>query len=574
MKTIYRKIQRLGIRKKLMLLFGSVLIPIAILVGLALLNTKDRIKDIETIYEDRVIPLKQLKKISDLYAIHIVDCVHKVRSGAFTPEEGVVNLDKASSGIQKEWSAYNSTHLVSEEIEIIQELNPLFSASNAAVEEARALMLAKDFVGLGDFAEHRLYEKIDPVTEKIEDLIQVQLKITDKIYSKAEKEFAFSWIVFIFLSAITLTYILFIAVVYSIQLVKGLNSLSRAIQDADFSHPVEVQEDSQKKDELYLLLIAFRLFQIKVKEMLDTILNFSESIVASSEQLSQAADHLSSNAQSESASVEQISASVEEISSGMEYVNENAESQYSLISSFNGEMRELEGMINKVGEAVKNSLNKISEMYLKTDFGKKTMGDLTDTMEKIESSSVEMQSITAIIKEISEKVNLLALNAAIEAARAGEHGRGFAVVASEITRLAEQTDSSAMTIEELIKASNAEIETGRNIVENSVLVYAEILSGLEHLKESSNQIVATMELQQGKKEKIRFGVDQVEAKSEEIRNSVKEQKVAIAETANAVSDISITVQNSAANSEQIAGSAVSLLQIAKNLQETMSFLKG
>ncbi|RHX88803.1 methyl-accepting chemotaxis protein [Leptospira stimsonii] len=574
MKTIYRKIQRLGIRKKLMLLFGSVLIPIAILVGLALLNTKDRIKDIETIYEDRVIPLKQLKKISDLYAIHIVDCVHKVRSGAFTPEEGVVNLDKASSGIQKEWSAYNSTHLVSEEIEIIQELNPLFSASNAAVEEARALMLAKDFVSLGDFAEHRLYEKIDPVTEKIEDLIQVQLKITDKIYSKAEKEFAFSWIVFIFLSAITLTYILFIAVVYSIQLVKGLNSLSRAIQDADFSHPVEVQEDSQKKDELYLLLIAFRLFQIKVKEMLDTILNFSESIVASSEQLSQAADHLSSNAQSESASVEQISASVEEISSGMEYVNENAESQYSLISSFNGEMRELEGMINKVGEAVKNSLNKISEMYLKTDFGKKTMGDLTDTMEKIESSSVEMQSITAIIKEISEKVNLLALNAAIEAARAGEHGRGFAVVASEITRLAEQTDSSAMTIEELIKASNAEIETGRNIVENSVLVYAEILSGLEHLKESSNQIVATMELQQGKKEKIRFGVDQVEAKSEEIRNSVKEQKVAIAETANAVSNIAITVQNSAANSEQIAGSAVSLLQIAKNLQETMRFLKG
>ncbi len=574
MKTIYRKIQRLGIRKKLMLLFGSVLIPIAILVGLALLNTKDRIKDIETIYEDRVIPLKQLKKISDLYAIHIVDCVHKVRSGAFTPEEGVVNLDKASSGIQKEWSAYNSTFLVSEEIEIIQELNPLFSASNAAVEEARALMLAKDFVGLGDFAEHRLYEKIDPVTEKIEELIQVQLKITDKIYSKAEKEFAFSWIVFIFLSGITLTYILFIALVYSIQLVKGLNSLSRAIQDADFSHPVVVQEDSQKKDELYLLLIAFRLFQIKVKEMLDTILNFSESIVASSEQLSQAADHLSSNAQSESASVEQISASVEEISSGMEYVNENAESQYSLISSFNGEMRELEGMINKVGEAVKNSLNKISEMYLKTDSGKKTMGDLTDTMEKIESSSIEMQSITAIIKEISEKVNLLALNAAIEAARAGEHGRGFAVVASEITRLAEQTDSSAMTIEELIKASNAEIETGRNIVENSVLVYAEILNGLEHLKESSNQIVATMELQQGKKEKIRFGVDQVDAKSEEIRNSVKEQKVAIAETANAVSNISITVQNSAANSEQIAGSAVSLLQIAKNLQETMRFLKG
>lgn len=308
--------------------------------------------------------------------------------------------------------------------------------------------------------------------------------------------------------------------------------------------------------------------------MLNTIMDFSENLVAASEELSRSADHLSANAQSESASIEEISASVEEISSGMEYVNRNADSQYVLISSFNGEMRELEGMITKVGDAVKNSLEKISDMYLKTDFGKKTMGDLSESMEKIESSSVEMQSITAIIKEISEKVNLLALNAAIEAARAGEHGRGFAVVASEITRLAEQTDSSAMTIEELIKTSNAEIETGRKIVENSVKVYAEVLGGLEHLKESSNQIVAIMELQQEKKEKIRSGIDQVDTKSEDIRNSVKEQKIAIMETANAISNISTTVQSSAANSEEIAGSAISLLQIAKNLQETMNFLKG
>ncbi|EKR66037.1 signal transduction four helix bundle sensory module [Leptospira weilii str. 2006001853] len=544
------------------------------LVVLALINTKDRIEDIETIYEDRVIPLKQLKKISDLYAIFIVDCVHKVRSGAFTPEEGVANLDKATSGIQEEWSAYIGTYLVPEEEAIIRELNPLFVASNAAVAEARDLMINKNLQELESFADSRLYPRIDPVTEKIENLIQLQLKITDRIYIKAEKQFTFSWILLISLSSITLIYIVLIAVVYSIQLVKGLTTVSGAVKNADFSHPVEVEEDEKKKDELYLLLITFRLFQIKLKEMLNTIMDFSENLVAASEELSRSADHLSANAQSESASIEEISASVEEISSGMEYVNRNAESQYVLISSFNGEMRELEGMITKVGDAVKNSLEKISDMYLKTDFGKKTMGDLSESMEKIESSSVEMQSITAIIKEISEKVNLLALNAAIEAARAGEHGRGFAVVASEITRLAEQTDSSAMTIEELIKTSNAEIETGRKIVENSVKVYAEVLSGLEHLKESSNQIVAIMELQQEKKEKIRSGIDQVDTKSEDIRNSVKEQKIAIMETANAISNISTTVQSSAANSEEIAGSAISLLQIAKNLQETMNFLKG
>ncbi|MDV6235755.1 methyl-accepting chemotaxis protein [Leptospira ellisii] len=574
MKRIYLLIQRLGIRKKLMLLFGSVIIPITLLTALALSNVKARINDIETIYDDRVIPLKQLKKISDLYAIFIVDCVHKVRSGQFTPEEGVQNLDKATQGIEAEWKAYSSTNLVSEEAEIIRQLDPLFKASNEAVEEARDLMTRKDYEGLGIFAEQKLYPRIDPVTSKIEELIQLQLKITDSIYLRAEKEYKTGWFVFILLSGITLTYILFISIVYSIQLVRGLNSVRNSIVNADFSHPIDVVEDDRKRDELYLLLISFRNFQSKVKAMLGTILNYSEHIVVSSEQLSKSADHLSSNAQSESASIEEISASVEEISSGMEYVNRNAESQYSLISSFSGEMRELEGMINTVSEAVQISLEKISDMYRRTDTGKKTMGDLSESMAKIEGSSVEMQSITAIIKEISEKVNLLALNAAIEAARAGEHGRGFAVVASEITRLAEQTDSSAKTIEELIKTSNAEIETGRGIVENSVRVYAEILGGLEQLKDSSNQIVATMTLQQEKKEKIRIGVDQVDSKSAEIRNSVQEQKVAITETANAVSNISVTVQNSAANSEEIAGSSVSLLQIAKNLQESMSFLKG
>ena len=42
------------------------------------------------------------------------------------------------------------------------------------------------------------------------------------------------------------------------------------------------------------------------------------------------------------------------------------------------------------------------------------------------------------------------MNASIEAARAGSAGKGFAVVASEIQKLAEQTNSSAKIIDEII----------------------------------------------------------------------------------------------------------------------------
>ena len=44
----------------------------------------------------------------------------------------------------------------------------------------------------------------------------------------------------------------------------------------------------------------------------------------------------------------------------------------------------------------------------------------------------------------------MALNASIEAARAGEEGRGFAVVADEIRKLAEESDSFAKDIRNII----------------------------------------------------------------------------------------------------------------------------
>ncbi|TGL81420.1 HAMP domain-containing methyl-accepting chemotaxis protein [Leptospira yasudae] len=567
-------IQRLKIRNKLRILFLTVGIPILFLIGMSLKNMNDRIYDIETIYEDRVIPLKQLKRISDLYAIDIVDCIHRVNSGEYTYETGISKIDGANKGISQEWEAYLATHLLPEEEEIIEQLKPLFSKSNEEIERAKRFMLAQDAASLNTFAKSTLYSKIDPVTERIEKLIQVQLKITDSIYQSAEKAYTFNFILFGVISGLVFIYSIIIINLFSKNLEKGLHFLNNNIRNADFSHEIEIEEDPLKKDELYILLTTFRDFQMKIKNMLVTISNFSENIVLSGDQLSKSSEHLSSNAQSESASVEEISASIEEISSGMQHVTSNAESQYETLSSFSEEMKELDALINAVGFAVQSSLQKISGMYSEVDEGKNTMSELSQSMRRIEQGSVEMKSITAIIKEISEKVNLLALNAAIEAARAGEHGRGFAVVASEITKLADQTDTSTKTIEDLIRTSNAEIISGKGLVENSVSVYKGILDGLEKLKESSDLIVNTMQSQQQKKEKIRNGLSVVDAKSAEIRNSVQEQKIAISETANAVSNISVTVQNSAANSEEIAASSVSLLQIAKNLQETISFMKG
>ena len=61
---------------------------------------------------------------------------------------------------------------------------------------------------------------------------------------------------------------------------------------------------------------------------------------------------------------------------------------------------------------------------------------------------------------------MLALNAAIEAARAGEQGRGFAVVAEEVRKLAEDSQSAAKEISELIGAMQEETSKAVRVVED------------------------------------------------------------------------------------------------------------
>ncbi|PJZ30989.1 hypothetical protein CH378_04980 [Leptospira kmetyi] len=232
------------------------------------------------------------------------------------------------------------------------------------------------------------------------------------------------------------------------------------------------------------------------------------------------------------------------IRSEINNIDRNSDSYYVLVSSLNVEIKQLDEMIDRVGDAVENSLLGVSAMETNIETGSDTIGLLAESVTKIENNSKEMKLITSLIKQISERVNLLALNAAIESARAGVYGRGFSVVAREIRSLAEETDKSAKTIESLIHKSFQEANIGHSLVERSKDLYEIIINDLKKLKNSSDEIVNLVELQTQKRARIKYSGDQIDKKSDEIYNSIKQHKNANLGMETQISKISLIAEDS------------------------------
>ena len=173
--------QRLGTR--VFAGFASVAVLIVVLSGLSIGAMAQLDAGARTIYADRVVPLQQLKVVADAYAVAIVDEVHKVRAGTVTFAAGRARIARATVTIDSAWALYLATTLTAEEQALIGQVESVRAAANAATERAQALMAASDTAGLRVFAESALYPAIEPVSDRISRLIDLQVRVAAEAFA-------------------------------------------------------------------------------------------------------------------------------------------------------------------------------------------------------------------------------------------------------------------------------------------------------------------------------------------------------------------------------------------------------
>ncbi|MBL9137970.1 MAG: MCP four helix bundle domain-containing protein [Verrucomicrobiales bacterium] len=187
------------------LLVPSVLLTAVALAvgGLGWFGLRQSKAGLKTVYEDRVVPLQQLKSISDDYAVFIIDAVNKANAGVFTAEESLKGIQDAKVRIRQRWGEYLATTLTDEEQRLVEEAKGLFVAADAMVAS-----LEKDLAGrkgqvagqMGAF-DGPLYPVIDPLTSKITELVDLQLRVAAGEYARAEVQFTRTqWIFLVLLT--------------------------------------------------------------------------------------------------------------------------------------------------------------------------------------------------------------------------------------------------------------------------------------------------------------------------------------------------------------------------------------
>ncbi len=237
----------------------------------------------------------------------------------------------------------------------------------------------------------------------------------------------------------------------------------------------------------------------------------STTVSAAATQLTSASRDISAGAQSQASSLEETASSLEEITSTVKQNSDNAQ-----------QARQLAVSSRDVAEK-----------------GGDVVGEAVQAMGEINQSSKKIADIITTIDEIAFQTNLLALNAAVEAARAGEQGRGFAVVASEVRNLAQRSASAAKEIKALIQDSVRKVEVGTDLVNRSGSTLNEIVNSVKRVTD----IVA------------------------EIAAASKEQLTGIEQVNRAVSQMDRVTQSNAAQTEEMSGTADSLLSHALQLSD-------
>ena len=344
--------------------------------------------------------------------------------------------------------------------------------------------------------------------------------------------------------------------------INSLVNTARQIAAGNLAQQVEIQ----RNDEIGELQKSFKTMVENLREVVSQVQSNAQQVAAASEELTASAE------QSAQASG-QVALSITDVAQGAESQLKAADEAVAVVEQMSAGIQQIAANTNMVaatsnktsnaatkgGKAVDTAINQMNAI-------EKTVEQSAQVVAKLGERSKEIGQIVDTISSIAGQTNLLALNAAIEAARAGEQGRGFAVVAEEVRKLAEQSQTAAKQIADMIgeiqgdtdqavaamEAGTQEVSVGTEVVNGAGMAFKEIVALISQM---SSQI-----------HEISTSIQQMADGSQQIVTAVQNINKVSQETSNNTQTVSAATEEQSASMEEIASSSETLAKMADDLQ--------
>ena len=467
-----------SVRGRLILVFSLMLLLQLVIGGVGMKAADDGHERIAHLNEEAVVHMRRLKVVSDAYAVFIVDASHKVRNGNFSWEEGIRSIDKAHADIRREWGDFTGSDMDDDERALIAKVTPLLTAADRTVDALQAAMKAQDRVALDMLVKERLYQTIDPVSDIISQLAELQLAHGPEALAESERAHDF------LLVAQSIIGILGLAVTVAAGLwllltirrpMAAMRAAFDAIATGRMDHPIPMPEAREFKG-VFGQLRATRAklaYTQKERQVIE-----AKSRAETRQRLLETCDAIETDLiatwQGVEQSCQRVVGGMDQLSYAIGSVRENAVLLSSVAEQTSANAQNVAAATEQLGASGTEIARQASLSNQVVARAVASARDAQDAVSRMSEATGEIRAVVGLIAEIAEQTNLLALNATIEAARAGDAGKGFAVVASEVKSLSNQTRNATEDIAKRIEAVHAAVEGSVDGINAVIRVVEEI----------------------------------------------------------------------------------------------------